>query len=79
MPATTFDDPPEYDVGDRVIAANAIGPVWHRRIARGACGIVVARTAERLVAVRFQDGTVEHVHPSDLQPGAASGSEPESR
>jgi len=33
-------------------------------VARGARGIVIARTAERLIAVRFLDGTVEHVHPN---------------
>ena len=72
MPATSFDDPPEYEVGDRVVAVNAIGPVWHRRVARGSRGIVIARTAERLIAVRFLDGTVEHVHPNDLRPAADS-------
>lgn len=73
VPATTFDDPPEYDVGDRVTAVIAIGPVWHRRVARGARGIVIARTAERLIAVRFLDGTVEHVYPNDLRPAVDSG------
>ncbi|MGH3262762.1 MAG: hypothetical protein ACRDNS_12260, partial [Trebonia sp.] len=73
VPETTFDEPPEYDVGDRVIAANAIGPVWHRRVARGTHGIVVARTAKRLIAVRFAEGTVEHVHPNDLRFDTTSG------
>ncbi|TWP34847.1 hypothetical protein [Leekyejoonella antrihumi] len=71
MPTTSFDDPPEYDVGDRVIAANAIGPVWNRRVARGTGGIVIARTAERLIAVRFHNGAVEHVHPNELRPDTA--------
>ncbi len=73
MPATSFDDPPEYDVGDRVTAVSAIGRVWRRRVARGARGIVIARTAERLIAVRFLDGAVEHVHPNDLRPTVDSG------
>ncbi len=67
MPGTTFDEPPEYDAGDRVVLVSAIGPVWRRRVERGTRGIVVARTAERLIAVRFDDGTVEHVHPNALR------------
>ena len=67
MPSSTaFDDPPEYDTGDRVITKEPIGPVWHRRKPRGSKGIVVARTAQRLIAVRFADGQVEHVHPNML-------------
>jgi hypothetical protein len=66
-PSTTFDDPPEFDVGDRVVTVEAVGPVWHRRVASGSHGIVVARTAERLIAVRFATGTVEHLHPSQLR------------
>lgn len=66
-PSTTFDDPPEFDVGDRVVTVDAIGPVWHRRVAAGSHGIVVARTAERLIAVRFTMGAVEHLHPSQLR------------
>ena len=73
MTATGFDEPPEYDVGDRVTAASPIGPVWHRRVARGARGIVIARTPKRLIAVRFHDGTVEHVHPNDFRPAVDSG------
>jgi hypothetical protein len=65
-PSVTFDEPPEFDVGDRVITTEPIGPVLRRRVARGTGGIVVARTAERLIAVRFADGTVEHVHPNTL-------------
>jgi hypothetical protein len=34
--------------------------------ARGSAGVVVARTAERLIAVRFDTGPVEHVQPADL-------------
>lgn len=66
--ATTFDEPPEYDVGDRVVTTEPLGPRWHRRQPRGSSGIVIARTAERLIAVRFTDGTVEHLHPNDLAP-----------
>jgi hypothetical protein len=65
-PSTTFDEPPEFDVGDRVITTEPIGPVLHRRLPRGSRGIVIARTAERLIAVHFDDGRVEHVHPSAL-------------
>jgi hypothetical protein len=65
-PATTFDEPPEFDVGDRVVTTEAIGPVLRRRVARGAHGIVLARTADRLIAVRFANGQVEHVHPNGL-------------
>jgi hypothetical protein len=65
-PGTTFDEPPEFDVGDRVVTTEAIGPRWHRTAAPGARGIVIARTAERLVAVRFEDGHVDHIHPSSL-------------
>jgi hypothetical protein len=64
-PSTTFDEPPEFDVGDRVITTEAIGPVLSRR-PRGACGIVIARTPDRLIAVRFEDAHVEHLHPSVL-------------
>lgn len=44
-----------------------------RRVARGVRGVVIARTAERLIAVRFDDGTVEHVHPNDLWPDSGAG------
>lgn len=63
---TTFDEPPEFDVGDRVVTTEPIGPVWRRRVPRGSRGLVVARTADRLIAVRFDTGLVEHVHPSVL-------------
>ena len=65
-PSTTFDEPPEFDVGDRVVTTGPIGPVW-RRMPRGSTGVVIARTAERLVAVRFDAGGVEHVHPTRLR------------
>lgn len=70
-PATTFDEPREFDVGDRVVTVDPVGPLLHR-IPRGSAGVVVARTPERLIAVRFDTGRVEHVHPSrlrDEQPG----------
>jgi hypothetical protein len=65
-PGTTFDEPPDFDIGDRVVTTEAIGPVLRRRVARGAQGIVIARTADRLIAVRFADGQVEHLHPNVL-------------
>lgn len=65
-PSTTFDEPPEFDTGDRVITREPIGPAWRRRQPRGSTGIVIARTADRLIAVRFDDGQVEHVHPNML-------------
>jgi Xrn1 SH3-like domain len=64
-PSTTFDEPPEFDVGDRVVTVDPVGPRW-RRVPRGSAGIVVARTAERLVAVHFDSSRVEHVHPALL-------------
>jgi hypothetical protein len=72
-PSTTFDEPPEFDVGDRVVTTEPIGPAWHRRVPRGARGIVLARTAERLIAVRFDTGAVEHVHPAGLRYDDADG------
>ena len=39
-----------------------VGPRLHRVPRRGT-GVVVARTPERLIAVRFHTGRVEHVHP----------------
>jgi hypothetical protein len=74
-PSTTFDEPPEFDVGDRVITTDRWGPPWHR-LPAGSRGIVVARTAERLIAVRFDTGRVAHVHPSCLrydEPGTGAG------
>jgi hypothetical protein len=65
-PSTTFDEPPEFDVGDRVVTVSPVGPRL-RRVPRGSAGIVVARTPERLIAVRFDTGRVEHVHPARLQ------------
>ncbi len=66
MPSsTTFDEPPEFDVGDRVVNTDPVGPRWHR-VPRGSAGVVVARTPERLIAVRFDSGRVEHVHPACL-------------
>lgn len=64
--STTFDEPPEFDVGDRVITTEPIGPLLHRRVQRGSRGIVIARTAQRLIAVHFDSGQVEHVHPNAL-------------
>ena len=64
-PFTTFDEPPEFDVGDRVVTIDPVGPLLHR-VPRGSAGVVVARTAERLIAVRFDSGRVEHVHPAGL-------------
>jgi hypothetical protein len=64
-PSTTFDEPPEFDVGDRVVTADRVGPRW-RRMPAGSAGVVVARSAERLIAVRFDGGRVEHVHPRSL-------------
>jgi hypothetical protein len=64
--STTFDEPPEFDVGDRVVTVGPVGPRLHR-VPHGAAGVVVARTPERLIAVRFDTGRVEHVHPSRLR------------
>lgn len=73
--STTFDRPPEFDSGDHVITTEPIGPVLHRRVQRGSRGVVIARTPERLIAVLFDGGDVEHVHPSTLAwaPGAHAG------
>jgi len=71
-PSTTFDEPPEFHVGDRVVTTGRVGPVWHG-IASGTAGVVVARTADRLIAVRFDGGRVEHVHPGRLQLDPAGG------
>jgi hypothetical protein len=65
-PSTTFDEPPEFDVGDRVVTVDPVGPRLHR-IPRGSAGIVLARTSEQLIAVRFDTGRVEHVHPARLR------------
>lgn len=62
---TTFDESPGFDVGDRVVVTTSMGPRWHRTT-RSERGIVVARSDDRLIAVRFDDGHVEHVHPSTL-------------
>ena len=74
-PSTMFDEPPEFDLGDRVVTVEPLGRRWHR-VPRGGAGVVVARTAERLVAVRFDTGRMEHVHPARLayeEPGAGAG------
>jgi hypothetical protein len=65
-PSTTFDEPPEFDVGDRVVTVDPVGPRLHR-IPRGSAGVVMARTPERLIAVRFDEGRIEHVHPARLR------------
>jgi hypothetical protein len=64
-PSTTFDEPPEFDVGDRVLTTEQLGPLMHR-LPRGSRGTVIARTADGLIAVRFETGRVEHVHPAQL-------------
>jgi hypothetical protein len=69
-PSTTFDEPPEFDVGDRVITTEPLGSLMHR-LPRGSRGTVIARTADRLLAVRFESGRVEHVHPAHLSYDAA--------
>ena len=77
-PSTAFDEPsgfhelPEFDVGDRVVATHPAGPWWHR-VRRGTAGMVVARTTDWLVAVRFDTDQNEHVHRGSLaheRPGA---------
>jgi hypothetical protein len=65
-PSTTFDGSPEFGVGDRIITTQPIGRVLRRRVPRGSGGVVISRTVDRLIAVRFEDGTVGHVHPSRL-------------
>jgi hypothetical protein len=62
----TTSQPPEFDVGDRVVTVDSVGSLL-RRVPRGSAGIVVGRTPQRLVAVRFGAGRVEHVHPSRLR------------
>jgi hypothetical protein len=65
-PATTFDEPPQFDVGDRVVSTERVGPLL-QGVPRGSRGVVIARTADRLIAVRFDSGRVEHVHPARLR------------
>jgi hypothetical protein len=36
--SATFDEPPEFDVGDRVVAVHPVGPVV-RRILQGSAGL----------------------------------------
>ena len=71
-PSTTFDEPPEFDAGDRVVTTEPVGPRWHR-VPKGSAGTVSGRTPDRLIAVLFDSGRVEHVHPACLayeEPGA---------
>jgi hypothetical protein len=65
-PTTTFEEPPEFDVGDRVVSTGRLGVMPHG-VPRGSRGVVIARTADRLIAVRFDSGRVEHMHPSRLR------------
>lgn len=70
--STAFDEPPEFDVGDGVVTTGPVCPVW-RRVRSGSPGIVVARTADRLVVARFGNGRrVESVQPSSLRLDSAS-------
>lgn len=64
-PSTTFDEPPEFDVGDRVVTTRPVGSRWHR-VPRGSAATVLAHTPERLIVVRFDSGPVEHVRPAAL-------------
>jgi hypothetical protein len=48
-PSTTFDETPQFDVGDRVVTDARVGSLLHGA-ARGGRGLVIARTADRLIA-----------------------------
>jgi hypothetical protein len=71
-PSTTFDEPPEFHIGDRVVTTGRVGRLGHG-LARGTPGVVVALTTDGLIAVRFDAGRIEHVHPGDLQLDPADG------
>ena len=47
--STTFDEPPQFDVGDRVVTTARVGSLLHG-VPRGGRGLVIARTADRLIA-----------------------------
>jgi hypothetical protein len=58
---TTFDEPPEFDVGDRVLLVAHIGPVFRPRLRRGDRGIVTGRSVTGQLTVRFDNGSIEIV------------------
>jgi hypothetical protein len=62
-PTATFDD--GFDVGDRVVTVDPVGPVL-RWIPPRQCRPVVARQTEAANVVHFDTGRVEHVEPSRL-------------
>ena len=60
------EEPPEFDVGDRVIAAVNIGGIWRPRVPRHTGGIVVGRAPGGELEVHFAGERKELVEPSKL-------------
>lgn len=61
MSLDTGAEPPEFDVGDRVITARRIGGWLRPRVGRGVGGIVIGCLSTAMVEVQFDDGHREVV------------------
>lgn len=64
--AVGFDEPPRFDVGDRVVAVENIGGFLRPRVAKGSRGIVIAVLPDFNLRVRFDTDVIEVVRPPQL-------------
>lgn len=61
-----FDEPPRFEVGDRVVAVENVGGFLRPRVAKRSSGIVIAVLPDHSVRVRFDTDAIEVVRPSQL-------------
>jgi hypothetical protein len=64
---TGAGEPPEFDVGDRVITVRRIGGWLRPRIGRGVGGTVIGCLPATMVEVQFDDGHREVVSTTKLR------------
>lgn len=61
-----FDEPPRFDIGDRVVAVENIGGFLRPRVAKRSRGIVIAVLPDQRIGVRFETDVIEVVRPAQL-------------
>ncbi len=61
-----FEEPPRFDIGDRVVAVENIGGYLRPRVAKRSRGIVIAVLPDQNLSVRFETNVTEVVRPAQL-------------
>ncbi len=64
--AVGFDEPPRFDVGDRVVAVENLGGFLRPRVSRRSRGIVIAVLPDHNLRVHFDNDVVEVARPAQL-------------